>query len=774
MKDKEQIIDFGRLVARYKRYWWLPVVSCLLCGTLAWLYLRVKTPEYLVMSTLLVAQDKEGKGVAAGSASSMLKSLALGGAGSKVEDEMVVLASHQLCRNAIKELGLNRRYYEKTGFLKKTDHYNTSPIVIDAPEALFDTLTVALTFKIDVNAKGKAHIKVTKGGMIGGTTLADKRDVDLPYNVNTVYGLYHVKAGTGFKHGKAFSVKAVVAGNDMLAEDMSEKMVVKLVNKKANAIYMDIVDCNIDRGKDVLNTLIDLYNQRSQDEKDEEARNTQDFIEKRIAIVYEGLTGSEADIEAYKRNHKIADVNLQTKAIIGRQEMADNQVIALETRYRIVAMIKEFVEDPKNRYSYIPFDVDSTAASSPVRAYNELIVQRTRLASSANPSNQQMQTLDAQIDAMRANVVKGVNNTLDALKVQISRAGALSDKSLGEMGQLPSLERDMRSLYRQQGIQNELYTFLLEKREENALVLAATTPRGRVIDKAYAKNEPVLPRQSQVAFVAILAALLLPLLVIYLKNLLYNKFNTVDELSTLLADKQPVLGEICHNRHPEQTLVVKPGKTSSIVELFRLLRVNLQFLLTGKDDKVVLVTSGVSGEGKSFVSLNLAASFALLGKRTALVGMDIRSPKLASMTALKDTPGVTAYLSRPEVTLADLTQAVDDIDNLHLIPAGAIPPNPSELLLSQRTEQLIADLRRDYDIVILDSAPIAMVSDTFSVDAKADATVFVTRAGFTKRSQLKYFNSVVERGQLKNVAVVLNDTKSRNSQGYGYGYGKED
>jgi len=273
-----------------------------------------------------------------------------------------------------------------------------------------------------------------------------------------------------------------------------------------------------------------------------------------------------------------------------------------------------------------------------------------------------------------------------------------------------------------------------------------------------------------VLLVALIAGLMLPILFLYLKSLFTTKFTTQDELQDLT--KSPVLGEICHNRHHD-SLVVKPGKTSSIVELFRLLRNNVQFLMTKKDDKVVLVTSSISGEGKSFISTNLASSFALLGKKVALVGMDIRSPQLANMLNLKMNPGVTNFLSNSDITIEQITQQVPDVENLNVIVAGPVPPNPSELLLGERTPQLIDQLRERFDIIIIDSAPIAMVSDTFSLAKFGDTTLFVTRANHTRRNLVKYFNDVVARKQFNNAAVVLNDSNPRLSAGYGYGYGKE-
>ena len=336
------------------------------------------------------------------------------------------------------------------------------------------------------------------------------------------------------------------------------------------------------------------------------------------------------------------------------------------------------------------------------------------------------------------------------------------------MSQFPTEERQARSLYRQQGIQNEIYTFLLEKREENALILAATSPKGKIVDEAYAKSEPIEPKPAFVFFIALVAALLLPIIALALRNLFKTRFTSQDELESLTGI--PVIGHLQHNRH-DRPLVVEEGSNSTSAELFRYVRNNVQFMLPNSDDKVILVTSCVSGEGKSFVSLNLAATFALLGKRVALVGMDIRSPQLAQMLQLKEAPGVTGYLSQPEQQLADVMQHVSQINGLDVAVGGAIPPNPSELLMNNRMEQLMSDLKERYDVIVLDSAPIAMVSDTFSLARFAHMTLAVTRAGYSRRSMLKYLNRVVSEGRLPNVGLVLNDTKPNQDAGYGYGYG---
>ena len=760
----EKIIDLGNVFNKYKRYWWLFLLSLIACIGLSVLYLQYVLPKYLVISTVLVDQDDD-----AGSAgASLLKSLSLGGGGASVDDEVVVMGSQDICYKMVKELKLNRLYVLRKNMLKREDLYKNSPIEIDAPDELFDTLSIGMTFKVMIDEKGKADIKVKKGFF---KMLTELKDQTLPVNVSTPYGTYQVRTTEFYQPGKEVTISANVKGNLLRTEDIMEDMSVNVLNKKSNAIYMDIEIANIKRGKDMLNTMIALYNERGQQEKDEQAVNTAKFIEDRLGLIYKDLTGSEAEIEAYKQAHNMADVGIQTKTSIARQEQAENKIVALEAQYRIVNLINEFISDPHNRHSYIPFEADSIAASGSIKAFNELVMKRAELAKSAKEGNEVLTEIDSQIDVMRETIRKGVNNTLNALKIQIDKANQVSNESQGEMQQVPRQEREMRSLYREQGIQNTLYTFLLQKREENALLLAAKTPKGKVVDHAYAQSKPVSPKIPIVLFLGLLAGLLLPIGILYLRALLMTKFSTQDELQELT--KSPVLGEICHNRH-RSPLVVKPGKTSSIVELFRLLRNNVQFLMTHKDDKVVLVTSSISGEGKSFISTNLASSFALMGKKVALVGMDIRSPQLAKMLKIKDAPGVTNYLSNSEMGLNEITQTVPDVENLNVIVAGPIPPNPSELLLGERTSKLFEELRNKFDIIIIDSAPIAMVSDTFSLAKFGDATLFVTRANHTKRNLIKFMNRISANKQLKNMCVVLNDTKPTGDNTYGYGYGSKD
>ncbi len=764
-QQEEQIVDFSAFVRKYKRYWWLFLLSLIACITLAFAYLKLAKRVYNVKAVVLVAQDDNS----AGAGASLLKSMKLMGQGSKVDDEMIVFSSQELCTQVVKQLGINRSYIEDRGWLKPVrDHYNSTPVEVIAPEEMFDTLS-SIKFKIDIDKAGKANIKASSGN----DKLANLKGVSLPTTLKTTYGTFAIKTTDDYHQGKPCHITASLTGNQIMGERLNKRIKVKLATKKSNGINLTIAENNKSRGKDILNKLVELYNERGQHEKDEQAINTAKFIDERLALIYKGLTSSEADIESYKRAHKIVDPELQVKSAVAKQDISDRAIVKLETNKQLLGMVRDFVSNPANKHSYIPFEVDSSAASGSIRAYNNLLTKRQELAQSAKGDNIALKQIDEQIETMHANVLKGINSSIKGVDVQLNKVRSQANQTAGDLGQVPTQEREARELMRQQGIQNTLYTFLLEKREENALVLAATTPKGKIVDHAFAESTPISPNKMIALAMALMAGLMLPMLLVYMKDLFTTKFSNQEELEEI--SQVPFIGHIHHNRHNTQ-LVVKDGKTSSIVELFRYVRNNLQFLLSKEDDKVILVTSSVSGEGKSFISTNIASSFALLGKRVALVGMDIRSPKLAQILDLNEMPGVTSYLSRGDVTLDQIAQPCKEVNGMDVFVGGAIPPNPSELLLGDRVKDFFNDLREHYDVIIVDSAPVAQVSDSFALDKYSNATVYVTRANYTRRNFIKFMNRIAANKQLKNMCVVLNDTKPSGDNTYGYGYGntKED
>ena len=732
------------------RHWWLFALSFIFCFGILFLYLRKTLPSYIVSSTVLVDdQSLSFAGIGNPKGNSMLKSV-MGGGDVNVFNEIEILASENLAAKTVDALDINCRYYEKTGFLKKQDHYGTSPIIVEAPKELFDTLSVTLPFKIKVNADGKTDITVKKGMF---SNYAELKGVELPATVKTPFGLFVVKPTQYFTPKHEYSITASVAGNIPAALELQKDMTVDLKAKKTDIVYMDVMDNDVKRGRDILNTLVRLYNERGMKESDTQGMTTARFIDERLSLIYKNLMGSEAEIEAYKKAHSLVDPYTQVKSSIIKGETSESAIIALETQYRIASMIKGFITDPANKHSLIPFESDSLSAKM-VRSYNALITQRQHLETSAKADNPALVQLDQQLNAMRENMLGSVNNALGAMRIKIDKAKDVQGESKGDMSQFASTERETRTLYRNQAIQNELYIFLLQKREENALKMAAAQPKGKLVDEAYAASEPVKPKKPLLAFVALIMTFALPFFILYVKKLLKNKIGSQDELEAITPAH--LLGQIYHAREDELQVIADTNTKNA--ELFRYLRGNVQFVLPESTDKVVLVTSAVAAEGKSYIAANVASSLALMGKKVALVELNLRKPSLGEMFGIIASKGMSDYLSNGEVSLHDIVSTT--ADGLDVYVAGTVPPNPSELLQGSRAAQLMEQLREQYDYVVVDSASLATASDTFSLTNQADATVVVLRANSTKQAYVKWINRLMAEGKLSNVGFVLNGVKN--------------
>ena len=736
-----------KLIPTILRYWWLFLLSFVICFGLLFLYLRITPSSYLIVSTIMVEDDPFISFVGGGSSksNSMLKSVMGGDA--NVYNEIEILGSESMVAKTIGELGINCRYYEKTGFMKKKDHYGTSPIVVEAPKEVFDTLSVSLPFKIKVHANGTADITVKKSFF---KNYAKLEGVQLPATVKTPYGLFVVKPTKYFTPNHEYTITASVAGIIPAALSLQEDMTVDQKAKKTDLIYVDVVDSDVKRGRDFLTTLVRLYNERGLEDKDKQGMVTAKFIDDRLSLIYKNLMGSEAEIEAYKKAHNMVDPFLKAKTAIAKEESSEAALVALETQYRISGMIKSFITDPSNRLSLIPFETDSTSASM-VRAYNALITQRQHLAHSAKADNPALVQLDQQLNAMRENMIGSVNNALGALKIKIEQAKSVLGEGKSGVNDFASAERDTRNLYRDQAIQNELYLFLLQKREENALKMAAAQPKGKTVDAAFAGEKPVKPKKAIALLIALIFAIALPVVWIYTKLLLDNKVR--NRLGLKELSKAPILGGVSHNK---DFSYIYPEEGNSYDE-FRVIRDNLQFMLPNQDCNVVALTSASAAEGKTYLAINLASAFAKLGKKVALVELNFREPCLAEVLNLPSINALTSFVSQSNITLSEIVQTYNSEPLLDIYPAGTVPPNPSELLQNERTAQLFKQLRSQYDVVIVDTVGACIVSDTLSVAKYSDTTVVVVRANSTKNSNIYALNQLLEEGKLKNMGFVLND-----------------
>lgn len=766
--SNNELISLPDIVKSITRHWYLFVISVVLCLILAFAYTRIAKDKYIVRANVMIRTD-----MASGSniTGAFMQQFGLGsimGQGVTVDDELHVISSHSLLREAAIQMGLNKTRTFKESFFQREVQYDDFAIDVIDPSSQCDTLSVTLTFKIKLDENGLADIKIKKGGF---KTIANIKDTKLPANIKTSYGEYIVTTTPDYIAGEPYNYTIKVCGFDRAAENIAEDIDIYSPDQLSNLIALSIKTPYIDYGKNLLNTITSLYNKRGIQEKNVEATNTALFIDERLALIADELDTAERKVEKYKRDNNLSDLETEAKIMLEQDGDFRAKLLEAETQAKIIEYTLDFISRPENRYSLIPFSngLDKGAADA-ITAFNELALKRLNLSNTAKAGSPALKMLEEQIDASRENVITTVKTAKQSTDIALADMRAKENEFYSRIRTMPTQEREFISIFRQKAIKEELYIFLLQKQEENALTLAMASPKGQIVDTAYNLNEPVNMSSAMVLFIGLLLGIILPAIYIYLKSLFQTKFSTKEELERLT--RIPILGEICTNRQGEH-IVVKEGDTSSISELFRLLRTNLQFLLTGKKDKVVLLTSSISGEGKSFVSVNLATSLALLKKRVIIIGLDIRNPKLAEYIDINSRLGVTSYLASEDVTADQIIIPSGINPLLDVIVAGPVPPNPAELLLSSRLDALFEELRNRYDYIIVDSAPVAMVSDTFSLMRVSDAVIYVCRANYTQREYLRYCNNLVAEDRLRNVSLVINATNTKQGYGYGYGYNQD-
>ncbi|MCM1521223.1 MAG: polysaccharide biosynthesis tyrosine autokinase [Muribaculaceae bacterium] len=765
-KAGADFIDFHALMKSYLSKWYVFVITIVICLILGFIYTRVYTQPMAVRANILISQDDDGPF----GASSTAKTGNIGslfGSSAYVEDEVFVISSHSLYRNVAKSLGINRTHMVKTGFLRWRFAYPDFPIDVVADTEVADTLTYPLTFEVDVNKNGEADIVVKD---YKNKKLLKAEDVKLPYIAKTPYGEYTVTPTKYFPKGKKLSTEVTFTGYENAAETLTDQVIADLASKKSNVITLFYDTPNSAYGSAVLNEVLKKYNERGIYEKNLQGKKTASFLEDRIQLMGNDLNQTESAIEAYKQKNNITDIEADVTVQQKRLTELRNELFQKETEVEILRITRDFFADSVASNELVPTVVDNEALQRGIDSINGMVLRRIELSQIAKGDNYALKRLDARLAMMKGNLYRSSVKVLDNATRVLNELRAEKAKSDAVLGSVPTQEREYLGMKRQQLLKEHLYLFLLERQEENSMMLANAIPKGKVIDEAYTLSEPLGIGKKAIMVIALLAGILLPFIFIYLYRLIRNKFESRQEVERNIS--APILGEMCTDRSGRK-MVVTEHDTTSATELFRLLRSNLQFMLSDASDRVVLVTSTVSGEGKSFISSNLAASLSLLeGKRTLLVGMDIRNPQLENYLDFHPRFGLTNYLSSSTVTLQEIINPLPGYKSLDVIVAGPIPPNPSELLASKKVDELFATLRTMYDYVVVDSAPVGMVSDTFTLDRIADATVYVTRVNYSSMNDLHFIENIYEEKRLKKLSVVVNGTHSK--KGYGYGYGRKE
>lgn len=753
--EKAEPINFKYTLYQYLRYWYLFVIGVCVSMGMAFLYLRYATPEYYINSSLLIKDSKSGSDL---SGNAVFSDLNLFDATKSIDNEIVLLKSASLMQRVLSELGMQTSYYVQ-GNVKDVEVYaHHLPIKL-----IFNKVdSTAFNRRITLHFKDNATFDLEEGESI--TSHKYGQEIQKPYGTFTVVASPNQLLDESHK-------PIIIQFHDIrkLAIAYSSKLNVTPINKQASALYLAITDPVREKGKDILDKLVEVYKKEAVEDKNLTAANTLDFIDERLKYLSTELSTVEKNVEQFKRQNEVTDVSAQVTIYLDEASGNNKQLADWDIQIEVLESIEKYVAKPSNEQKLVPsaLSVQDATLSGLISRFNELQLERERMLRVTQTDNPLVKNLNEQLINLRENILENLRNVKNSLIITRRNLQAKSGQFGAKIKNVPTIERELLEISRQQEIKQALYLYLLQKREESALSLAATVSNSRIIDPATPGDYPISPNKMNIYLVAFLLGMGLPFAGIYLKNLLNDKVQTKVDVERATAT--PILGEITHNNSGE-TLVVTEKSRTPIAELFRLIRSNMQFTTLGRDNRVVLVTSSMSGEGKTFFSFNLGATLAQTGKKAVVLEFDLRRPQLLQGLHLSNEKGISNYLSSEKVAIDDIVQPSGVISGLFVVGSGLIPPNPAAFMLSPKIGQLFSLLKENFDYIIIDTAPVGQVADAFSLAPYVDSTIFLIRYNYTLKAQISIIKGIFDHRKLNYPMIVLNDAKKQN-HGYGYGYG---
>lgn len=756
------------IIDRIVSYWYWFVLSVFICLSGAYIYLKVTPRIYTRTATILIKDNQKG-GV---SESAAFEELGTFGMKNNVDNEIFVFRSKRLMEEVVRRLKLNVRYSRKE-WLKTLDLYGVSPIEVMFPDVENErSVSFAVTpvsekefLLSDFSTGDMSPLKAIFGDtiMVSFGRLVVKRT---PYYTETTNNL---------------PVRVVIQKVDNVASTYKNMVNVALKSKSTSLIDVSLQDVCPERAEDVINTLIDIYNEDAINDKKRIAVNTADFISERLTIIGNELGLVDCEIETYKKKNELTDITSETGIYLHNNNTYKNEGIDTESRIKLARFIRDYLTDETKSEELVPANTGLTdgGIDGQIGIYNEALLKREKLIRNSSGKNPVIEDLNRVLQAMKRSMVHSVDNLIVSLNIKLKNLQEQEGIMKRRIALVPTQEKDILSVARQQKIKEELYLYLLNKREENALSLAITESNARIVDSAYGSNVPVAPKVSMIFLLAFVLGCAIPAAVMYLREILSTSIRgrkDIEDNTTI-----PFLGEIPQKEgNSENDVVVCENGRDSISEAFRIVRTNMDFMQMKEfETKVLMFTSANPGAGKTFIATNLAMSFALTAKKVILVDMDIRKGALRRyVTSVKK--GVTNYLSGKVETIDEIIIKGELHPNLDVIQAGPVPPNPAELLLSPFLEKLITELRKQYDYIIIDNVPATMVADAAIVNRIADITIYVVRQGLFDRRQLPELEKLYKSEKFRNMSVILNGVKKQRHRygygydsGYGYGYGYE-
>lgn len=759
---------FLYLASKWK--WFLLSVAVL--GGLSW-YHWAKSPLVYYRSATVIIKDPSSKTSTAGldRFDNFINKV-------NVANEILQFRSKRLMREVVTRLHADVSYTVQDG-LRRTELYTSSPVAVRFPDA-----SPEQPLGLTVTAKDKGHVQLNGFQGFGPSAEGRSLTVRLGDTVSVSPGLRVVVTATN-DYGTGWQDRPVEVRKsplDAVADRYRNSIGIQQEEEESSILTLSVKDNSAARAEDVLNMLITVYNEEAIKDKNQVAVNTADFINERLIIISRELGGVETELEDFKRTNLVVDLGATTGYTMGDAQKYGTEALELETQLRLAGYIKEYLTDPSKETGLIPSNtgISDMNIENQITLYNTAKLKRDRLLGESSENNPVVLELNNSLRSMKQSIIRAVDNLIVSLEVKRHDASARERRAQGRVLSIPRKEREMLSIERQQKIKESLYLYLLNKREENALSQAMADNNARVIDSADGPSSPVAPDRNRMLALGVLSGLFLPGVVFLCILFMDTRVRSRKEIEGALS--VPFLGTIPYDRKRKGSDLTQTEADgdSAVSEAFRLLRTNMSFMSRkGSSQQVVTFTSFNEGAGKTFVARNLALSLTYAKKRVVLLDLDIRKGTLSRHFGAGHV-GVTNYLADPSLTVDDVIQHLEAFD---IVPAGAVAPNPAELLMDERLDSLVSELRSRYDYVVADNVPVGLIADASIANRIADLTLFVVRAGRLDRRQLPDIERLYADHKLRNMAVVLNGVDhhgngngygyGRYGYGYGYGYGKK-
>lgn len=768
---QDDSLDLREQFDKYFKFWPWFIICVILCLGVSFLYLRYTIPLYQATATILVKDEKKG------SLESELTAFAdlglMKGVKSNVDNEIEIIKSRSIVKEAVKKLNFNVSYYTE-GRIKKIELYgDKSPIDVSFFESDDTFYTKHQTFIVNSKTANTYDLNTGDGKLIN------------TFNYGSTIRLGNCKMVVTKKmladnqNKSNFSITVSVNNLDNIVQSYKGRLTIAPLNEKSSVVELTLTDPVAKKAEDLLNMIIAIYNQDAIDDKNYISRNTQKFIDERLQFITRELGDVEKEGESYMTSNRLTNVASDANLFIQNSVEFEKSLIETETQIKVVSSMLDYLNG-SSKDDIIPSNLIPTEksggnnnnAADLINQYNGFIIERNRIVNGGGTSkNSVVINLNNRIDDMRKSVKESLNRLIASLKIKRSDLQAQDNLLNGKISEIPKQTRELNVIGRQQKIKESLYLYLLQKREEVGISLAVTSPVAKVIDEAKFKTAPMSPKTNLVLLAGLTLGLLIPFLIIYILDLFDTKIKNRQNIED--NTDIPFLGDIPKSDSEDE--VISATSRSSSAEAIRIVRTNLEFMLNGVSEnkaKTIFITSTIPKEGKTFVAINLASTIALTGRKVLLVGLDIRNPKIDKYLDVPDQ-GLTNYIVKSGQKIDDYIVKLNDFENLSVLPSGVIPPNPADLLLSPKIDEMFESIKSQYDYIIVDTAPVSLVTDTLLVAKYADVFIYIVRANYLDKRLLKIADSFYQEKKLPNMAILLNDTVWRKTYGYGnvYGYG---